>query len=51
MGRTYRIALGSIIIECNHLGGTPADSTVFAAASFGSGPEVLEQPAASSAVC
>jgi len=43
MGKGLRIAIGSIIIECNHLGGVPANIERFRRCEFRLGPEVLEQ--------
>ena len=42
MSKTYRIALGSIIIECNHLGGTPADIDHFRRTELWHGQEILD---------
>lgn len=43
MDKNYRISLGSIIIECNHLGGTPADIEHFRRSELRLGSDVLEQ--------
>lgn len=43
MNKTYRISLGSIIIECNHLGGTLADIDFFRQSELRIGAEILEQ--------
>jgi microcystin degradation protein MlrC len=43
MGKPYRIAIGSIIIECNHLGGTPADIDHFRCTELRLGEEILRQ--------
>ena len=42
-GKPHRVSLGSIIIECNHLGGTPADLDRFRQCELRLGPEILEQ--------
>ena len=41
MNKNYRIAIGSIIIECNHLGGTPADIDHFRRTELWHGQEIL----------
>jgi len=43
MSKTYRIAIGSIIIECNHLGGTPATIELFRRNELRFGDEILAQ--------
>jgi microcystin degradation protein MlrC len=43
MSKTYRVALGSIIIECNHLGGTPADLDHFRRTELHYGRDLLQQ--------
>ncbi len=45
MSKTYRIAIGSIIIECNHLGGVPADVEHFRNTELRYGEEVLASDA------
>lgn len=40
MGKSCRISLGSIIIECNHFGGTPADIEHFRQSELWFGPDV-----------
>lgn len=42
-GKKYRVAIGSIIIECNHLGGTPADIEHFRRSELRFGSEALGQ--------
>ncbi|NQT14949.1 MAG: M81 family metallopeptidase [Planctomycetes bacterium] len=42
MSKTYRIAIGSIMIECNHLGGIPADIERFRSTELRYGREVLD---------
>ncbi len=42
MSKTYRIALGSIMIECNHLGGVPADIEHFRNTELRYGREILD---------
>jgi len=41
MSETYRIAIGSIMIECNHLGGVPADIEHFRNTELRYGREIL----------
>lgn len=43
MTRSHRIALGSILTECNHLGGLPTDLARFEQYELRRGSEVLEQ--------
>lgn len=40
--RPHRVAVGGLLIECNHLGGVPADLAAFEENEFRRGDEVLE---------
>lgn len=40
----YRIAVGSIFIECNHLGGVPADLEAFRRSELRFGADVVDAP-------
>jgi len=47
MSKPLRIAIGSIMTECNHLGGTPTDIERFKLYQLQYGQEVLEAPTGS----
>lgn len=42
MSRTYRVALGAILTECNELGGMPIDLSWFERYELRHGAQVLE---------